>query len=264
MKNFVMPLSIAVCLVVSSLATKAEHKHGGLTANPIIPKSAAQGKPRSKTCKAYQFAQTHFFLGDNKVTVCQKGMLLQNTGRLGFCVVAKAPDWNVTVFRKDDKRYKTQSLKEFEATGLVSDYLYGFHERKLSVTRRVQAVDFHGKTAVRVSGNGERLEYLPVDGICAPQVERILYVIYKCPTYGGVPIHFRIAGQGKDWMTGEDQTNRRKFKLDTTAMNALSVPLTLFDAPIGYGKVASVVEIVSGDKLKGRDSGLEDLLDAGH
>lgn len=230
-------------------------------ANPYI---SAPDKAQSKTCKAYELKQTHYFFGDNTVIVSQKGMLLQNTGRLGFSIVAKAPDWNVTVFRKDDKTYKTQSLKEFESIGLVSEYLVGLHDRTLKVTRRQQAIDFHGKTAVRVSGNAERTEYLPVDGICAAQVERILYATYKLPTCGGVPLHYRTVGSGKDWMTGQDQSGTRKILLETTAMNPVAVPLTMFDPPVGFRKVKSILETVSGEKAKGKDSGLQDLLDAGH
>lgn len=214
--------------------------------------------------KAYQLKQTHFFFGDNKLTISHDGMLLKNEGRLGFTVVSKAPNWDVIAYRTDEKIYKTQTLKEFEHSGLVSDYLVRLHNRNFGSKFRYN-VELFGKKGVRMSGgDSTRLDFLPVKGICAPQIEAILYSAYKFPTCGGIPIRFSKSATGKDWMTGIDETGNRKVLLETLSMEALTVPSYFFDAPPGYRKTASIIEVVSGKASKTKDSGLMDLLDAGH
>lgn len=223
----------------------------------------AKALPPSSRSKAYQLRQTHFFFGDNNLIVSQEGILLENKGRLNFTLAAKAPGWNVVVYRNDEKTYKTLTLKQFEESGLVSDYLVRLHKRDLGADSRYP-IELFGKKGFRASGDFARLDFLPTSGFCAPQVEAILYAAYKIPTCGGVPMRFNKRAMGKDWMTGVDETGSRKTLLDTKSMTALTVPVTVFEAPVGYRKTDSMIEVVSGKASKTKDSGLIDLLDAGH
>src|ERR1700678_1498131 len=79
--------------------------------------------------RAIQMEQEHYFLGTAVVTAAKDAVRIENTGRLKYIVVAKAPDWRINIFRNDDKTYFSESLREFQDTGLVSDFLVSRRER---------------------------------------------------------------------------------------------------------------------------------------
>ncbi len=226
----------------------------------------AEAKPAQ--VKALRLNQTHFFFGDTQLTVAPNALLMENKGNLSFTLVSKAPDWKVIVYRTDEKVCMAQDLKQFEVTGLVSDYLVRLHNRKL-VTEYRTTFEFCGKKAVRLTGGSgstsPHLEYLPIRGICAPEVERILYSAYKFPTCGGIPLRFSKAAKGGFMQVVEHKKGDRKTLLETKSLKTVEVDESVFDAPLtGYHKSTSIIEVVSGNKGKSKDKGLMELLEAEH
>lgn len=54
------------------------------------------------------------------VVASKSGLRLESLGSWKFVLVAKAPDWKVTLFRKDDKIFYSCSLKVFKESGLAN------------------------------------------------------------------------------------------------------------------------------------------------
>jgi len=79
--------------------------------------------------KGIRIYQTNAVFGAGHVTVSPDGFRMENTGRLKFILVAKPPSWQVSVFRNDDKTFFTESLTQFEDTGLVSGLISAAKER---------------------------------------------------------------------------------------------------------------------------------------
>ena len=75
--------------------------------------------------KALQLKQSHYFFGNVEITATKTAIRMEDTGSWKFVLVSKAPDWQVTVFRNDDKLYFTCPLKTFLDGGMVSQMLVG-------------------------------------------------------------------------------------------------------------------------------------------
>lgn len=238
-------------LIVAFLLVCWVQLHASAEAHPVGP----------ARLKALRLKQTHYFMGDCWLTIAREGMLLENKGRLGFSIVAKAPDWQVTVFRSDDRTCKTQTRKQFESSGLLSDYLVRLHIRDVKST--VQRFQLLGRSALKSSNGMSSIVYLPIDGLTAPEAEGILYAAYKLPTNHGVPLRFVKIGTGRDWMTNIDESGKKRTMLDTKSLETVMVPQSTFDPPKGYTRVLSILEVVSGKKAGSKDNGLKDLLEAG-
>lgn len=202
---------------------------------------------------AVKLVQKHNYWGDMETIVSQQGVRINNKGRWGYCLVAKTPDWKVTVFRDDDKTYYSKDLKQFMQSGIVSDLLVKKQERitppgGLVTTRKL------GDALVKdIRRQRSEYSYLPLTGIAAPQVESILYESFKVSTNGGIPLRqYKIVQGGVDWMTGLDSAGDERMLLNTRKIERVKVPISIFDAPSGYARSKSVQEVLL--SKKGRDA----------
>jgi len=218
-----------------------------------------------ETEKALRFYQSHFFMGPCQVTVTKDAVRLDNTGPLNFVMVSRAPSWRVTIFRDDDKSYFSESLADFGETGLVSTITVPWKEKSVQpFGYRSTSYKFCGLNAVRMTKGWEVFKFLPLkDALnAAPEVEKLFYAIYKCPTNGGIPLCLTGINGGKDFMGSTSQAGARLVYLDTSKVVELDVPSSIFAAPVGYKKAASVREVVAGAQSRRQSKDLDEMFSA--
>ncbi len=224
--------------------------------------SSAQthNKSQSKT-KAIELKQSHYFFGTMQVIASKAGLRLESTGSWKFVLVAKAPDWKVTVFRKDDRIFYSCTLKEFLEGGLVSQYLITRKERDVRGNEEQSRLVVAGVHARRVLTPHMVCEYLPSQTLVAPQVESILYETLRMPTCGGIALRWVQMKQGKDWMTGLDESGEQHIMLSTQSAAETLVPSNVYDAPAGYKLSKSLREVLISNETRASSTDAKDLFE---
>jgi hypothetical protein len=200
--------------------------------------------------EAIRMRQTHFFMGEAEVTIAAKGIRIENISQLKYVLVAKAPQWRVYVFRNDDKTYFDESLKDFEQTGLMSNFLFPFKDPMLGGKRYEPALlTMNGFKVIQLSSSYEKLKYMNI--VTLPQqVKRIMYVAYKLPTNGGIPISYERHQGGVDIVTGFDRKNEIEIALNTTTIKHVKVSPQEFELPPQLNRTNSMREVVAGNKTR--------------
>jgi len=210
----------------------------------LLGDQQAQAADRVQALKLYQ---NHLFFGNAEVIIARQGIHVFNHGRFGFDLVSKAPEWKVTVYRKDDKTYCTEPLTVFEGTGLVSEYHLGFKDRTTDQYKGLSYSDclIDNVPAKRAQARKYLIEYLPPKSI-EPQIEKIAYGMYKVTTNGGFPLRYKSSSKGaKDWLTGHERGEEMQTHLSTQKIESVTVDPTIFDPPKSFKKVDSLLEVLS-------------------
>ena len=211
--------------------------------------------------KAVQLKQTHYFFGNLDIIASKTAIRMEDTGSWKFVLVAKAPDWKVTVFRNDDKLYFTCPLKTFLDGGMVSQMLVGKKAQQFGPGKEESAkLTIAGVKAKKVSARYAICEYLPADTLVAPQVTQILYETLRMPMNGGICLRFVQAKQGVDWMTGL-QDYGQHIMLSTQSGKIVTVPNSIFDAPVGYKKSKSLREVLISTESRESSNDARDLFE---
>jgi len=131
--------------------------------------------------------QTH---GDNgpqiiQLTANQLHIVNKNGG---YELLAKAPDWGVTLFRRDDKKsYFTSFLgfHSFSAYGPIVNYTGSTSFKKIATERKK---DLQLTTYSKSPGN----DYVMIENFkVAPQVAEILQIYYRVPL-PGIPYRYNM------------------------------------------------------------------------
>ncbi len=202
------------------------------------------------TIPAIKLSQIHFFMGKSEVTIAKDAIRIENTSKLRYILVAKAPDWKVTVYRPDDKTYFTQGIEIFRDTGLMSDLLIGRKDRVMrGKIYRHSKMKLDNFDIERLTSAWCTIKYME-RGDIAEQVEWILYAAYKQPTNGGIPIFFDSAKISADFVTGMKGGGRHETTLDTTKITKVSVSPSIFTVPTGLKKAQSIRDVVAGSAAK--------------
>lgn len=201
--------------------------------------------------QALKLTQVHNFMGGFNVLVAKDAIRMQSTGQLGFVLVAKAPDWKITVFRTDDKTFYSESLAQLEDTGLFSSFLFTLKERHVNTADFRQSIMKIGNFNVkRLTSNIYTLKFMDLPPKTAPQVERIFYSVYKFPTNGAIPIGYAGIHANSDFLTGARNKGRFEVFLDTSQIEKVMVSPAMFQPPANLKKAASLREVVSGNKSR--------------
>ncbi|MBS2009299.1 MAG: hypothetical protein JST01_19755 [Cyanobacteria bacterium SZAS TMP-1] len=224
----------ALALVVIGPASQASW------AGPAASPAAA---PTSRL-KAIQLQQTHYFLGKTQVTACQSGVRIDSTGRLQFALVARAPDWDVTVFRDDDKKFKRLSLKVFDIAGLMPQFVQSFRPRIVPSDAPPYEFKFFGFPARRVVNKYQNHEYIPIAGLAAPEAERVVFASYRLPTGGGLPLRYIGTAATRDFIGGINDIGHRDVALTTQTARTVFVTADFFAAPKNYKAARDMQEVV--------------------
>ncbi len=216
-----------------------------LQAAPTFAKAVS-----TPTIPAIKLSQTHFFMGKSEVTIAKNAIRIENISRLRYILVAKAPDWKVTVYRPDDKTYFTQGIDLFRDTGLMSDLLIGRKDRFMrGKIYRHSKMKIDNFGIERLTSSWCTIKYME-RGDIAEQVEWILYAAYKQPTNGGIPIFFDSVKISADFVTGMKGGGRHETTLDTTKITKVSVSPSTFTMPRGLRKAQSIRDVVAGSAAK--------------
>jgi len=192
-----------------------------------------------------------------KLLLTPAAVKLVGLGKFRFSLVSRAPEWNVTVYREDDKIYCTKNLSEFcDQGGLFSNLVMVQKERMMPRGSKPRKDTVSGFIVNRYSWAGVVFKCLPVEGNTAPPVERILHAGYKVPTNGQIPISYEVVLSGKDWMTLLSEEGIRRAFLATKKITRRRVFSSEFDVPSGFAKEKSLTRVVVGDEKKMRDTGV--------
>jgi len=208
-------------------------------AQPTKKSDAHQGKLR-----AVQLKQIHYFLGNTTVTACMSGVRIDSTGRLNWALVAREPNWDVTVFRDDDKKYKRLPLKDFDIAGLMPQFVQTFRPRAVPSAAPPYAFKFFGFPARRVVNQYQNHEYMVITSIAAPQAERIVFASYRLPTGFGLPLRYIGTSDTRDFIGGIDKKGYREQALKTTSAKEVYVSPDFFIPPKNYTPVKNMQEVV--------------------
>ncbi|MBS1996437.1 MAG: hypothetical protein JSS86_09015, partial [Cyanobacteria bacterium SZAS LIN-2] len=106
--------------------------------------SAAHAAQDKTNISALKLTQTHHYWGETETIVSLQGLRINNRGRMRYSLVAKSPDWSVSVFRDDDKTYLTQPLNQFEANGIISNFVLQKQEKDTGLDRPPSTVQIDG------------------------------------------------------------------------------------------------------------------------
>ncbi len=211
----------------------------------------ALGQPRAaketKDIAAIRLSQTHYFMGTQQVTIAPNAVRIDNTAQLGYVLVATAPNWKVTIFRPDDKTYFTEQLKIFQDTGMMSDMIIGRRERNFTDRPfRTTTMMLTGFKVERITSLRSTLKVLKLDGIAAPQIEKILYAAYKLPTNNCIPVAFTATHNNADFITGMQNKGKLEVLLETQKIEKVKVASNYFLPPANLKKAASIRDVVVG------------------
>jgi hypothetical protein len=216
--------------------------------------------PSTKTIPALVLHQKHIYLGETKVSLTPNAVRMDCLGKLHFSFISKAPRWDITVFRTDDRLYFTQSFGEFCDQGLYSNIVMTMHDRMLPKGGRLSKGKVSGFAVQQVSWPTLKFACLESKGY-APQVERVLHAAYKVPNQGQIPIQYEVILSGRDWMTNLTEKGIKRSMLSTKKISRESVPASEFQVPSGLAKSKSVTRIVVGSTKKMNDTGVNVLFD---
>lgn len=219
------------------------------------------GAPALAKENALKLDQVHGFMGRGQLIISAKGIRLENKDKLKFKLVAKAPDWRVTIFRDDDKTYFSESLKEFQGSGLFSGFVMFLKSRYLSPVRYKKAnIKFLGRDAIHWTGKGQTLICLPYTRL-APEAEKIVLAAYKIPTNGCLPLECIKAQRGNDYTSGASQDGDVETILDTTKIETIADSPKLYTAPSGYKLAKSLGVVFAGASVRDDSVEFQNLFD---
>ena len=209
----------------------------------------------AKQISAYRLEQTHYILGTIVLTVCPTAIRMSSTGRLRFDLVSSAPEWKVSVFRQDDKVAMTMPLQQFDNVGLMPQFVQSSRARFVSNSAHPYTFKYFGFEAKRNASRFQRQEFLPIKGLAAPQVERIIFDAYRLPTNGGLLLRYVGTRDSRDFVTGIDERGHLETNLTTQKIKSVTVDQSFFDTPPNYRQVKNIQEVTVGQR------GHQDTLD---
>jgi len=234
---------------------------------PVWAKSSVQSVP------VYKLVQSHFTLGKFDLLIADDAfkLTLQNKAVL----MAKAPTWNVFLYRPEKRVYHDCSREDFLRSGLKWVQISGLppinyqqiHEKKIQGERVIVVA---GTTPDDRKYRYEVMEPVKVQKECCELLQRAFRVPYR----HAIPLGFDGEEPGHDDLHNEGNVawqlavNARRpggrsamWRLMTFSWIKTTAPKSEFDYPVGYKRVLSEPEVVltSGtrevlDDLFGTDS----------
>lgn len=217
----------------------------------------------AKNVKVLKLEQSHYFFGPVDVFISHDAIRLDNKGNMGFQIVSRAPNWDIHVFRLDDKTIFHESLKAFEETGLVSGFLVGRRERSFEGFMRKSVFKMNGIDVVRLTTPYRTIKYLPLKDYGPPQIETVIYSAYKLTTGGQIPLEIVGMSTGRDFITQKDTTGQRETFLSTKKISIVDVPESIFVVPGNLKAAKGLSEVITSATTREDDPAMSDFLNAG-
>jgi hypothetical protein len=136
-----------------------------------------------------------------------------------------------------------QSYASFVKSGLLSEIATGLRARSVVDPKLCKPVLVNGVTVMTYTDRKISAAFVPLKEINA-KIEGIMYMAYKMPTEGGFPLRYVCRKEGKDFITGMDQTGRLQVQLATSDIKKTTVPSAYFDCPANLKQVSSMQEVM--------------------
>ncbi len=221
---------------------------------------AAEPVAKSATVQALCFDQEHYYLGATRLTVSELGLRLDGDKKQNFVVVARPPQWKVTVYRTDDKTYCLQNFKTFREAGLVTGLLMDFKEHFIMKGSVPRIVDIQGFKAQRLRSQKFEIDYLLMPEDVPRRAELLIYALYKLPTQGGIPLRYQTNSIRRDFIIEGSAKFSSRVYLKTNKITRKTVSESLFEPPANYRRVKYMGAVVVNRERRNRGADLEGLM----
>lgn len=215
---------------------------------------------KSNTIKCLELQQTHVYLNKIRVLLSPQAVRLEGRGKFRFVVIARAPKWEVTAFRTDDKYSYSQPFNDFCDQGLYSHMVLPERTNMIppGAVQSVQKVS--GFPITRLSYQSIVLRYMDNTVYGTPQTVKFLHSALRVPTQKRIPISFEQELSGRDWMTHVSQEGLRREFLNTQSIALKDFPASEFAIPQGLVQAKSMTRIIAGDARKMEDTGVDQII----
>lgn len=244
--TFIAASFLVLCAGIASFASGA--------ATPR-PGSGAPAAPAGKMLKVWQVKQTSNW-GTSVVKACADGIRIEaNTGSI---LVAKAPTWEVVIFRKGQKKASRNSFEKFITKYPHNERAENFRGAKknlqvsgvpsvvyiMRVNRKLDANDGFGHTfQAKLETPFVTNMYMTVaaDSIVLPrQVKEIWRTYFEFSYIEKVPIEYSL----------ELADGSKRYQFQTLSQKYTIVPASEFDHPRGLDYSAEFMQIIYGQKME--------------
>jgi len=219
---------------------------------------SANSKPA--TVKCVELQQTHVYLNKIRVLLSPQAVRLDGLGKFRFVVIARAPKWQVTAYRTDDKYSYSQPFNEFCDQGLYSHMVIPQRPNLLPppVAKRVQKIS--GIPVTHLSGNSVELQFLDKPEFAPPETIKFLHSALRIPTQNRIPVSYVQELSGRDWMTNVSQAGLRREFLNTKQIAIKEFPASEFDVPKSLVAAKSMTRVIAGDERKMEETGVDQII----
>jgi hypothetical protein len=225
-------------------------------------------QPAALSLDAYRLGQTSHEVGTQKVTLCQRGLLISAVDQ-PYEIIARPPKWEVCLLNRQSKTYYMSDLRAWRGMFGMSMAFLGNRFQNIELVEEKTNENLKGLTITlfkqraalgvppqgRLSGRGRynamsrNARYYLTKQLAIPREPcAILCVLYHLPVKDMVPLK----------MTCLDENGTEREDLTTLSYEKASVPETFFDLPAGFRRV----EKQSGVELdSSKASVIDELMD---
>jgi len=211
--------------------------------------------PASKMVKVWQVKQTSNW-GTSLVKANAEGIRIEaNTGSI---LVAKAPNWEVVIYRKGQKKASRNTFAKFITKYPRNERAERFRGSKrniqlagapavvyiLPINRRLDATDGFGHTfQSKLETPYVTNMYLTVAAdsiVLPPQAKEIWRTYFEFSFVEKVPMEYYL----------ELADGSKRFQFQTLAQKFVSIPASEFDHPKGLDYSAEFMQMIYGQKME--------------
>lgn len=234
--------------------------------------AAPTSKPANKStsCKGWTFSQQTTTGGNLNFVVTDDAIKIESI-TCGFSMIAKAPDWNICIFRPETKEMGFLKLSQWHAWNVSTVGATDECTLEKAISKRAVNVKDLNVKATQYLFPGERITntilqtekptlvsnyYVDAYQLSkAPQVTALQCQLHNCPVLDGILI--RCLGR-------EQPINRLKWFIHTTKLQSSnSIPASTFAIPKGYTVLKSINKQFKFKGMAGAIDEFGDMLDLG-
>jgi hypothetical protein len=219
-----------------------------LLATFCLVNHAVLAKP---TGSEWVLKQNSLDLGPLNVFVAGDAVKIECT-RQGYCVLAKAPDWQVYYFRPIEKTFWVSSLESFNGLMMVNPFCVSKYSK--GSANKVGVIKYAGLPCVQLRPANKKMwiEFASDEISTNPKVCEFINRYYYLPDTGRVPLYRKIEAPdnkrklNNQWLTGDmsaDLRNQPRVVLTTVDAKKVDYRSADFDIPQNFKRVHNVNDI---------------------
>jgi len=217
----------------------------------------------------WSFDQSHIQMGSQKIILAKDAIKIINK-TAGYSVLAKAPIWDVTIYRDDERQIYSVPIGSFKRAAF--GFAYSDYNPDGAQPFFVDGIE-HEKDLVleKKTGKDKRQTAWIVKNVpLSPQAAKVLRVYLAFPI-DGMPFRYvndygdRRQGAAKAWLGG-GLTNPFEGKntvITTSNYRKYNYNKGDFEYPIGYKQVSTASGLTLSSKQKGQFNNLLEDMDIG-